>query len=171
MADRPDHNDTETRGHGDTGMAAAGSSPNPASGASDASAAPGESDAQVPASPRPRVPESAGPAIPLSDVLAWLDARESPPPPELRARMAEALGAVKAETVPGALAEAALSCLQATMAQPADRASALDLLAADALLTYALEAAAELGAETLRRIASEYGPATLDRALPEEGEP
>ncbi len=168
MGGNADQDDTGTRGYGDTGRAAAGSSRNAASGASDASAAPGESDAQVPASPGPRVPESAGPAIPVSEVLAWLDRRESPPPPELRGRMAEALGAVQAETVPGALAEAALACLQATMARPEDRASALDLLAADALLTYALEAAAELGAETLRRIAGEYGPETLSRILPEE---
>ena len=111
-----------------------------------------------------------GTAIPLADVLTWLDARESPPPPELRERMAEALAPVKAETVPGALAEAALACLQETVARPQERASALDLLAADALLTYALEAAAELGAETLRRIAADYGPGRLGGALPEEGE-
>ena len=86
------------------------------------------------------------PALPLShsDVLAWLDARAAAPPPELRERMAAALAAVTSETVPGALAEAALSCLQATMAAGGERASALDLLAADALLTYALEAAAEM---------------------------
>ncbi len=127
-------------------------------------------DAAVSHTPTPPHSPTSGPAIALEEVLAWLDARESPPPPELRARMAEALAPVKAETVPGALAEAALACLQETVARPEERASALDLLAADALLTYALEAAAELGAETLRRIASEYGPAALDRTLPEEPE-
>jgi hypothetical protein len=84
--------------------------------------------------------------------------------------MAEALGAAKAETIPGALAEAALACLEATMARPEERATALDLLAADALLTYALEAAAEVGAEALRRITEEYGPEALGRVLPEEGD-
>ncbi len=162
MRGSPDPDDAATRGHGDTGMADAGSSHTPASDASDAALAPVDADA--------RVPVSAGPAIPLAEVLAWLDARESPPPAELRERMAQALGGLKAETVPGALAEAALTCLQATMAHGQDRASALDLLAADALLTYALESAAELGAETLRRIAGDYGPAALDRVLPEEGE-
>ncbi len=125
-------------------------------------------DAGLTPSRDPALPPSAVNAIPPDEVLAWLDARESPPPPELRQRMAEALANVKSETVPGALAEGALACLEATVARPEERASALDLLAADALLTYALEAAADLGAETLRRIAEEYGPEALGRVLPEE---
>ncbi|HEX9108505.1 MAG TPA: hypothetical protein VF832_14775 [Longimicrobiales bacterium] len=84
--------------------------------------------------------------------------------------MAEALESAVSETVPGALAEGALSCLKAASEHPKERASALDLLAADALLTYALEAAAELGAETLKRMAGSYGPDTLASLLPEEPE-
>ena len=119
-------------------------------------------------SPAPPLSRSDVTAISPDEVLAWLDARESRPPPELRERMATALAGAKSETLPGALAEAALACLQATVERPEERASALDLLAADALLTYALEAAAELGAETLGRIAGEYGPEALGRILPEE---
>jgi len=137
-------------------------------GAGHGSGLPAPEDARDSHTPTPPHPHTAGPAIPPSAVLAWLDARTEPPPPELRQRMAEALAAAQAETVPGALAESALACLQATVEQPQGRASALDLLAADALLTYALEAAAELGAETLRRITTEYGPEALGRALPEE---
>jgi hypothetical protein len=101
-------------------------------------------------------------------VLAWLDTRESPPPPELRAHIARALEGVRAETVPGALAEAALACLRATLAAPQARETAPDLLTADALLTYALEAAAELGASTLREIVELYGPGALAPLVPPE---
>ncbi|HEX9105818.1 MAG TPA: hypothetical protein VF832_01285 [Longimicrobiales bacterium] len=100
--------------------------------------------------------------------LAWLDARPEPPPADLRARMAEALAGAKAETVPGALAEGALACLQATMAAPQERASALDLLAADALLTYALEAAAEIGAVAIKEMTEAYGPNALAGLLDEQ---
>ncbi len=111
---------------------------------------------------------SRSPAVAPSVVLAWLDARESPPPPDLRARLAQALAEVTAETVPGALAEGALACLRTTMAAPQARETALDLLAADALLTYALEAAAELGASTLREMVELYGPGALASLLPPE---
>ncbi len=102
-----------------------------------------------------------------AQALAWLDARPEPAPPELRQRMAEALAGVTAGTVPGALAEGALSCLQATMAAPQERATALDLLAADALLTYALEAAAEIGAAAIKEMTATYGPDALAGMLPE----
>ncbi len=102
-----------------------------------------------------------------AQALAWLDARPEPAPPELRERMAEALAGVTAGTVPGALAEGALSCLQATMAAPQERATALDLLAADALLTYALEAAAEIGAAAIKEMTAAYGPDALAGMLPE----
>lgn len=143
--------------------------------AADAPIAPSRDAALSP--PNPRVPASDAPpsrdpALSPSDVtartLAWLDAREKAPPPELRERIAAALAEVTAETVPGALAEAALACLRDTIAAPEERASALDLLAADALLTYALEAAAELGAEMVRRVAEEYGTGTLAGLLPED---
>ncbi len=103
-----------------------------------------------------------------SRALAWLDARPEAPPADLRQRMAEALAGVTAETVPGALAEGALSCLQATIAAPQERATALDLLAADALLTYALEAAAEIGALAIKELTEAYGPGALAEVLPED---
>lgn len=124
-----------------------------------ASAAPPDAGEVAPSPHRPVAP---------SEVLSWLDARANAPPAELRDRMGEALAAVSSETVPGALAEAALSCMKDTLAAPEERASALDLLAADALLTYALEAAAELGAEMLRDITSEYGPEKLSTLLPRD---
>lgn len=102
-----------------------------------------------------------------AQALAWLDARPEPAPPEVRQRMAEALAGVLAGTVPGALAEGALACLQATIAAPQHRATALDLLAADALLTYALEAAAEISAAALREMTQAYGPNALASLLPE----
>lgn len=102
-----------------------------------------------------------------AQALAWLDARPEPAPPEVRQRMAEALAGVMAGTVPGALAEGALACLQATIAAPQQRATALDLLAADALLTYALEAAAEISAAALREMTQAYGPNALASLLPE----
>jgi hypothetical protein len=132
---------------------------------------------RMPASERsaadPVEPVAASPPrrVAVSEVLAWLDARAAAPPPELRARMAAALEAVTSETVPGALAEAALSCLQATMAAPGERASALDLLAADALLTYALEAATEMGAQALRDVVDAYGPSRLGEVIPPGAEP
>lgn len=67
------------------------------------------------------------------------------------------------------LAEASLVCLRAVLsAVPPKRAAALDLLAADALLTYACEAAAEEGATALEALARDYGPAKLAALLPEE---
>ncbi|HET9985454.1 MAG TPA: hypothetical protein VFQ38_17765 [Longimicrobiales bacterium] len=101
----------------------------------------------------------------VAATLEWLDARTPAPPPELRSRMADALA--PAQTLPGALAEAALSCLQAALARGGDRAAALDLLAADALLTYAMEAAAEAGAEALAAAADAYGSARLAALRPE----
>lgn len=136
-----------------------------------ASSGPGAADSR----PEPAdAGSSSSPGLPLSrsavsaQTLIWLDARESPPPPELRAHIARALEGVRAETVPGALAEAALACLQTTLAAPQARETAPDLLTADALLTYALEAAAELGASTLREIVELYGPGALAPLVPLE---
>lgn len=101
----------------------------------------------------------------VAATLEWLDARTPAPPPELRARMAEALQ--PAQTRAGALAEGALACLKAALDRGGERAAALDLLAADALLTYAMEAAAEAGAEALAEMTDAYGPARLAALRPE----
>lgn len=93
---------------------------------------------------------------------AWLAGRTPAPPAALRARLDEALGSVDdAAGVPAALAEAALARLHDALALGDERAAAFELLAADALLTYAFEAAAELGVETVAALAEAYGPARL----------
>lgn len=110
----------------------------------------------------------------------WLDAREPGPPAELRERMLAALAEVAASTpVPAVLAEAGLTCFRAALsavhAGTSQRTgagltpTALDLLAGDALLTYACEAAAEEGSEALAALAREYGAARLARLLDLEG--
>lgn len=77
----------------------------------------------------------------------WLATREPAPPDALLARMLEEiekLGIVQSDAAPRMLADAGASILELLEKDGCtDRASALDLLAADALFTYALEAAAE----------------------------
>ena len=78
---------------------------------------------------------------------AWLDARRPAPPVRLRARIDAALGSA----LDSDASAAAASCLRAgeELAREllgknaTSRESALDLLAADALVTYAFEAASE----------------------------
>jgi hypothetical protein len=70
-------------------------------------------------------------------------------PERLLARMDAALAGRTESEIPEALAGAAFSCLRAALAGGADRSAAWDLLAADALLTYACEAAAERGPDGL----------------------
>jgi hypothetical protein len=78
---------------------------------------------------------------------AWLDARRPAPPARLRARIDAALGrALESDAT-----NAAATCLSAgerlahglLRENATSRDSALDLLAADALVTYAFEAASE----------------------------
>ncbi|HEX6938456.1 MAG TPA: hypothetical protein VF158_03530 [Longimicrobiales bacterium] len=100
----------------------------------------------------------------------WLERRRPEPPPALRERMVEAVRAVGAPAagdagvppVAGLLGAAALDRLRAVLAAPGGRAAALDLLAADALLTYACEAAAESGPAALEAAARAFGPARLE---------
>ena len=78
-------------------------------------------------------------------VSDWLDAREPAPPPRLRERLAALLSAhVDGAVTPEALLRASAAVL-AHLVQDGDtaRASALELLAADALATYAFEAQAD----------------------------
>lgn len=76
----------------------------------------------------------------------WLREREPTPPPRLAWRISDALGARRAADAGDATAQcidAADSLLRDLLARgTAGRESALDLLAVDALVTYALEAAA-----------------------------
>jgi hypothetical protein len=76
----------------------------------------------------------------------WLTDRTPEPPARLRARVASALGSRAdrdATEAPEQSIAAAESLLRDLLARPtAGRESALDLLAVDALVTYAFEAAA-----------------------------
>jgi hypothetical protein len=91
-------------------------------------------------------------------VADWLDAVEPAPPPALMTRLRELL----APHAHRPLQEAAESCLAAgetqlaamLSSQATDRGSALDLLAVDALVTYAFEAAADSPA-MLERLAND----------------
>lgn len=64
------------------------------------------------------------------------------------------------------LAAAALHALRGVVAGPADRRVALDLLAADALLTAACEAAAEIGPEAVDRLVADLDPTRFASILP-----
>jgi len=78
---------------------------------------------------------------------AWLRDRRSPPPARLAARIDEVLGPwgdAEASHAPDAFIDAAEALLRDLLARPsAGRDAALDLLTADALVTYAFEAAAQ----------------------------
>ena len=102
----------------------------------------------------------------------WLDARRPAPPPALRERIDTALGRdlhTAGPDIPERCLTAAQRLVSALLDENAtDRAAALDLLAADALVTYAFEAASEepralsgRAAEAMTRIAAlGRGPAT-----------
>jgi hypothetical protein len=97
----------------------------------------------------------------------WLEQREPAPPPRLLERMRAALKANEPlpRDLSAQLGDAAVTCLQAALEDPERRASALDLLAADALLTYGCEAATLEGPEAVERFASAYGARKLGDAL------
>src|SRR5690625_571411 len=95
-----------------------------------------------------------------SDRIHWLAAAEPKPPAALLERMRAAMveaSARELDAVSGSPADprlaaetfaaAALDRLRVVMQAEGGRGTALDLLAADALLTYAYEAAAEAGPE------------------------
>ncbi len=84
----------------------------------------------------------------VNSTRQWLEPRLAEAPPELRDDILQLL-----DTTPGldlsdpvdALATAALAGLEQVVAGTGSRTEALRLLAADAALTYAFEAAAEVG--------------------------
>ena len=98
----------------------------------------------------------------MTALAEWLEQHTARAPAELRARVVEyALAVPSPAPLPAALAGAARQALARVVAHPGDRAVALDLLAADALVTYAFEAASarpgELSArasQAMSRIAS-----------------
>jgi hypothetical protein len=91
----------------------------------------------------------------------WLDARRPLPPVELRARIDAALGRdllADVDDVTEALLAAGERLVGSLLDEDAtSRGAALDLLAADALVTYAFEAASERPGELSSRAASAMG--------------
>jgi hypothetical protein len=87
-------------------------------------------------------------------VRVWLAAREPHAPPPLRDRMDSSLAAFDGDTssMPHILAEAGLACLKEALQLGPARPAAFPLLAADALLTHACEAAAEAGPDALAKL-------------------
>lgn len=98
---------------------------------------------------------------------AWLAQRQAGVPASLVERMRHYL-AGRSEPLPDRLAHAAFDALRAALGLPDDRASALDLLAADALLTAAFEAAADHGTAAVDRLARATGPAAFADLLTEQ---
>lgn len=88
-------------------------------------------------------------------VKEWLDARNPSGPAALRARIDDALGAAangeSATTASACLAAAETIVEELMLRDCTSRESALDLLAADALVTYAFEAASESPLQLVER--------------------
>ena len=86
----------------------------------------------------------------------WLREHASDAPPALLEAMLAALP-LDAESLPDALAGAALGLYQQLASGTGTREDALPLLAADALLTHAFEAQAELDPDGIARLADCWG--------------
>jgi len=85
---------------------------------------------------------------------SWIADRVGRAPAELRDQILRDTDGVSAmASLPDALANAGQAALERALAEPADRRTALDLLTADALITLALLAQAEVRPEELGRFA------------------
>jgi hypothetical protein len=84
----------------------------------------------------------------------WLDQHTSQAPSALRARIKQYAHAGAGPALPILLAEAARTALDRVLSHPGDRSVALDLLAADGLITLALLAQAEIAPEHLEEFAT-----------------
>lgn len=103
----------------------------------------------------------------MSAAALWLSPRVADAPERLRTHMLAALaGRTDAGDVATQLADAARVCM--TRALHGDDAfeTALELLAADALLTHACEAAAETGSGALAEFAAAWSPEHFEQLLP-----
>lgn len=89
------------------------------------------------------------------DVLAWLDRRRPAPPQALRERIDQAVTQTTPHApLPSYLASVGRQLLSRVADRPeGGRELALDLLAADALVTYAFEAQAEADVTSLAALA------------------
>jgi hypothetical protein len=84
----------------------------------------------------------------------WLDRHTSQAPAVLRARVEQFARAASGPTLPRVLATAGHAALDRVLAHSGDRSVALDLLAADALITLALLAQAQTAPERLEEFAT-----------------
>ena len=89
----------------------------------------------------------------MSALDEWVDRHTTRAPEALRGRVCE-LARSAAGTPPHALAAAGQAALERVLAHPGDRSAALDLLAADALITLALLAQAETAPDRLEEFAT-----------------
>jgi hypothetical protein len=83
----------------------------------------------------------------------WLDRHTSQAPSALRARVVQYALAVSGPLIPPSLVAASQIALDRALSHPNDRSGALDLLAADALITLALLAQAETAPDSLEELA------------------
>ena len=90
----------------------------------------------------------------MTAARSWIADRVGRAPTELRDQILRDTEGISATaSLPEALASAGQAALKRALAAPADRRTALDLLAADALITLALLAQAEVRPEDLGRFA------------------
>jgi len=118
---------------------------------------------------------------PPNELTAWLAARRPAAPEPLREALERALAAASTPSLPAAapptsfpaaaspetrqLTEAAIAALRRSLELGDERAAAWELLGADALLTYAIERAAEEGTEPLAALVGALTPAALAEAV------
>jgi hypothetical protein len=97
----------------------------------------------------------------------WLDQHTSQAPSALRARVHQytrAVPTVAGSTLSNTLVTAGQTALARVLAHPGDRSAALDLLAADALVTLALQYQAQTAPERLE----EFATSVLQTTRPDE---
>jgi hypothetical protein len=87
-------------------------------------------------------------------VADWLDQHTSQAPPALQVRVREYALQASGASLPHVLACAGQTALDQVLSHPGDRSAALDLLAADALITLALLAQAETNPDCLDEFAT-----------------
>lgn len=89
----------------------------------------------------------------MTEVDTWLGRHSERAPTALRARVREFALSASGATQSATLAAAGQSALDRVLSHPGDRSGALDLLAADALITLALLAQAQTAPERLEEFA------------------
>ena len=104
----------------------------------------------------------------MSEAWQWLEPRIEDAPEALRDRMHAALATSSAGSVHEQLADGAAICLRIALQRPARRASAMDLLSADALLTHACAAAAEAGPDVLAQFTATLDAQQFERIMNEK---